>query len=53
MQRHKTTANPPPARPGGSWLAGVMIGTAIMTMATQAVVLGVSAAITDATLRRR
>ena len=48
MQRHRTTNNPPP-RPGGSWLAGMMIGTAIMTMATQAIVLGAGAAITDAT----
>ena len=50
MQRHKTTSNPPP-RPGGSWLAGMMIGTAIMTMATQAIVLGAGAAMTDATLK--
>lgn len=45
MQRLKNTGNPPQPRPGGSWLAGMLIGTAIMTLATQAMVLGASAAI--------
>ena len=51
MQRLKNTANPPPPGPGGSWLAGAIIGTAIMTMATQAMVLGAGAAIKAATLK--
>jgi hypothetical protein len=50
MQRLKNTASNPP-RPAGNWLAGVMIGAAIMTMATQAMVLGAGAAIKDATLK--
>jgi hypothetical protein len=33
-------------------LAGMMIGTMIMTMATQTVILGVGAAIQDATSKR-
>jgi hypothetical protein len=51
MQRLKSTANPPPVGPGGAWLAGAIIGTAIMTMATQAMVLGAGAAIKAATLK--
>jgi len=51
MRRLKTTGNSPPPRPGGSWLAGMVIGTAIMTMATQALILGAGAAIRDAALR--
>jgi hypothetical protein len=52
MQRLKTTGHPPSPRPGGaSWLAGVMIGTAIVTMATQAMMLGAGVAIKDATLK--
>jgi hypothetical protein len=53
MQRPKNTVNPPTPRPPGSLMVGMMIGTAIMTMATQAIVLGVGAAIQDATVRRR
>ena len=52
MQRLKNTGNTPMPRPGGSWLAGMMIGTAIITMATQAMVLGAGAALQDATLKR-
>lgn len=52
MQRFKNTGTPPPSRPGGSWIAGMMIGTAIMTIATQAMVLGAGAAIQDATTKR-
>jgi hypothetical protein len=51
MQRLRNTANPPPPGPGGSWLAGAIIGTAIMTMATHAIVLGAGAAIKSATLK--
>ena len=50
MRRLKNTGYPPP-RPGGSWLAGMVIGAAIMTMATQAIVLGAGAAIKDITLK--
>jgi hypothetical protein len=53
MQRLKTTGNPPSPRPSGSWLAGMLIGSAIMTMAAQAMVLGVSAAIQDAAWKGR
>lgn len=53
MQRLKNTANAPTPRPGGSWLAGVLIGSAIMTMATQAMVLGAGAAIQDAAWKGR
>jgi hypothetical protein len=51
MQRLRTTAYPPPPGPGGSWLAGAIIGTVIMTMATQAMVLGAGTAIKAATLK--
>ncbi|MDB5398034.1 MAG: hypothetical protein QOD93_7428 [Acetobacteraceae bacterium] len=53
MQRLKSTGSPPMPRPGGSWLAGMMIGTAIMTLATQAMMLGAGAAIKNATLKDR
>jgi hypothetical protein len=53
MQRLRNTGNPPTPRQGGSWWVGMVIGTAIMTMATQAIVLGAGAAIQDATLKRR
>jgi hypothetical protein len=46
MERRKDTSNtPPPPRPGGAWLAGMLIGATIMTMAAQAIMLGVGAAI--------
>jgi hypothetical protein len=51
MQRLKSMGHSPPPRPGGSWLAGLVISTAIMTMATQAILLGAGAAIRDATLK--
>jgi hypothetical protein len=53
MQRLKSTGTSTPPRPVGCWLAGVMIGSAIMTMATQAMILGTGTAIADATLKRR
>lgn len=53
MPRFKETNNPPvPQRPGGSLFAGLLIGTAIISMATQAVVLGVGAALTGVPLKR-
>jgi hypothetical protein len=49
MPRQKASDNFPPPRPDGSWLAGALIGSAILTMATSAVMLGVGAAIQGAT----
>jgi hypothetical protein len=51
MQRLKTPEPGPAARPGGNWLAGMMIGSAIMTLATQAMLVGASAAIKNVTLK--
>ena len=51
MQRLKSMGKPPLPRPAGSWLAGLMISTAIMTIAGQAMLLGAGAAIRDATLK--
>jgi hypothetical protein len=53
MQRLRTTASRPTPRPGANWLAGVMIGSAIMTLATQAALLGAGIAIKDVTLKGR
>jgi hypothetical protein len=52
MQRQKDTGGRPTPSPAGNLLAGAMIGAAIMTIATQAMMLGVGAAIKDATLKR-
>jgi hypothetical protein len=43
---------PVPPLPG-SWLAGAFIGSAVMTIATGAMLLGASQAIRDAALGRR
>jgi hypothetical protein len=55
MQRLKAPGGQPAPKglpgPAGNWLAGMLIGSAIVTMATQAVLLGASAAIRDATLK--
>ena len=55
MQRLRAPGGPPVPKggpgPAGSWLAGMMIGSAILTMATQAMLLGAGAAIRDATLK--
>jgi hypothetical protein len=53
MPRQKANDNIPPSRPGGSWLAGALIGGAILTMATSAAMLGFGAAIQDATWQGR
>jgi hypothetical protein len=53
MQRLKASPGFPAPPPPGLWLAGVLIGSAVMTMATSAVMLGAGAAIQNATLRRR
>jgi hypothetical protein len=52
MERRKDTGPSLPPRPNGSWLAGMVIGTAIVTMATQAMLLGAGSAIGTATLKR-
>jgi hypothetical protein len=51
MQRMKVGEGLPPQRPGGNWLGGIVIGSAIMAMATQAMLIGVTAAIGDFTLK--
>jgi hypothetical protein len=51
MQRMKVAEGVPPQRPGGNWVAGILIGSAIMTMVTQAVLIGTVAAIRDSTLK--
>ncbi len=51
MQRLKTPEPGPPPRHGGNWLAGVMIGSAIMTMATQAMLVGAATALNSVTLK--
>ncbi len=53
MPRLKTSTGFPAPTPAGSWLAGVLISSAIMTMATSAVLLGASAAIQNAAFGRR
>jgi hypothetical protein len=52
MQRLKVTEGRPPPHPGGNWLAGMLIGSAIMTMATQAMLLGAGAAIQNVAIKR-
>ncbi len=37
--------------PQGNWLAGMMIGSAILGMATQAVLLGATAALNNPTVK--
>ena len=51
MPRMKNVPVPPP-RPSGSLLAGMMIGSAIMAIAAQAMMVGAGAAIQDASVRR-
>jgi hypothetical protein len=53
MARRKNTSSTPPSpRPDGAWLAGMVIGAAIMTMAAQAIMLGAGAAIGGATRKQ-
>jgi hypothetical protein len=52
MQRLKASPGFPAPQTPGQWLAGVLIGSAIMTMATSAVMFGAGAAIQGATLGR-
>lgn len=51
MQRLKVSEPVPPPRPSGNWLAGMMIGSAMMAMAAQAMMLGTTAAIRDSALK--
>lgn len=51
MQRAKSSDTGRPPRPAGSWLAGMMIGSAIMTLATGAAVVGAGLAIRDAGMK--
>jgi len=52
MQRLKNTGGIPiPQRPAGNWWAGAMIGAAILSFATQAMILGAGAAIKDVVLK--
>ncbi len=51
MQRAKNADQDRPPKPTGSWLAGMMIGGAIMSMATGAMMMGVSVAVRDASLK--
>jgi hypothetical protein len=51
--RLKNTGTMPTPRPVGQLLAGAMIGSAIMVMATQVMLLGAGAALQDATSKRR
>jgi hypothetical protein len=53
MRRLKITGNSPPPRPAGSLLVGMLLGTAIMTIAAQAMLFGAGAAIRDAALKGR
>jgi hypothetical protein len=49
MQRLKNTEPGRPSHPGANWLVGMVIGSAIMTMATQAMLAGATAAINNVT----
>jgi len=51
MQRAKNTEAGRQPKPAGSWLAGMMIGGAIISMATGAAMLGATAAIRDIGLK--
>ena len=53
MQRLKASPGFPAPRLPGDWLAGILIGSAIMTVATGAMMLGAGAAIQNAALGRR
>lgn len=45
MARLKAPDNDPRPRPGGSWVAGLMIGSTIITLAAGAMVLGAGMAV--------
>ena len=53
MQRLKNTGSMPTPRPTGNLLAGLMIGSAILTMATHAALLGASVAVKQASIKNR
>jgi len=48
MRRREMSQKEPTPGRGGSWLAGLVIGSAIMTMATGAMVMGAGAALKQA-----
>ena len=50
MARSKDTVGPP-QRPQGPWLMGAMIGLAVGTLATGAIMLGASLAMGQAVIR--
>jgi hypothetical protein len=51
MQRLKNAEPGRPPHHGANWLAGMMIGSTIMTMAAQAMLAGATAAINNVTLK--
>jgi hypothetical protein len=51
MQRSKNTDGGRKPQPVGNLLAGMMIGSAIMTMATGAAMLGATWGVTEASLK--
>ncbi len=51
MLRQKATEPGPAPRPQGNWLVGMMIGSAIMGMATQAMLVGATNALKNVTLK--
>ncbi len=51
MRRMKNTEPSPVPRPGANWLAGMVIGSAIMTMATQAMLVGATTALKNITFK--
>jgi hypothetical protein len=51
MARAKTPESGPGPRPGSSWLAGMMIGSAILTLATGAMMVGAGIAVRDVGLK--
>jgi hypothetical protein len=52
MQRSKDTNTGRQPKPTGSWLAGMLIGSAIITMATGAAMIGATMAIRDSGTKR-
>jgi heme A synthase len=54
MTRAKNPENGPRPQPaGGSWLAGWIIGTTVIGLATGAMILGAGIAVKDASLKGR
>ena len=51
MQRGKNADQDRTPKPAGSWLAGMVIGGAIMSMATGAMMMGASIAVRDSGIK--